>query len=61
MKLEVTEEFHDRVEDVIRAAGDILTVSDERGKELLAARVARALPEDEPKPAEPKKPARRKK
>ena len=46
MKLVITEEFHDRVADVIREAGDILTVSEERGKELLTARVCRVVPEE---------------
>lgn len=45
MKLVITEEFHDRVADVIRKAGDILTVSEERGKELLSARVCMISPE----------------
>lgn len=45
MKLVITEEFHDRVADVIREAGDILTVSEERGKELLSARVCMISPE----------------
>lgn len=57
MRLRITEEFHDKVEDVIRQPGDELTVSDERGAELLAARVCTQLPE-EPQ-AEPKKPAKR--
>ena len=46
MKLIITEKFHDRVADVIREAGDILTVSEERGRELLAARVCRIAPEE---------------
>ena len=54
MKLVITEEFHDRVADVIRETGDILTVSEERGKELLAARVCRVVPEEtETRTAEP--------
>lgn len=54
MKLVITEEFHDRVADVIREAGDILTVSEERGKELLTARVCRVAPEEtEARTAEP--------
>ena len=54
MKLVITEEFHDRVADVIREAGDILTVSEERGNELLAARVCRVAPEEtEARTAEP--------
>lgn len=54
MKLVITEEFHDRVADVIREAGDILTVSEERGKELLMARVCRVAPEEtEARTAEP--------
>jgi len=54
MKLVITEEFHDRVADVIREAGDILTVSEERGKELLTARVCRVVPEEtEARTAEP--------
>ena len=66
MKLVITEEFHDRVADVIREAGDILTVSEERGKELLTARVCRVAPEEtetrtaEPE-AEPKTAGKRKK
>ena len=54
MKLVITEEFHDRVADVIREAGDILTVSEERGKELLTARVCRVVSEEtEARTAEP--------
>jgi hypothetical protein len=58
MKLAVTEEFHDKVEDIIRHAGDVLTVSEARGAELLAARVCTQLPDEKPAGG-PKKPAKR--
>lgn len=55
MKLEVTEEYFDIEQETLKKPGDILNVSEERGKVLIAARVAEPTPEQ---PVE-KKPARK--
>lgn len=53
MKLKVTEEYFDIEQETLKKPGDILEVSEERGKVLLAARVCAELPEERPagKPA----------
>jgi hypothetical protein len=60
MKLEVTEEYFDIEQETLKEPGDILNVSEERGKTLLAARVCVAV-QGEPEAEKPaaKKPARK--
>lgn len=60
MKLKVTEEYFDIEQETLKKPGDILTVTEERGKTLLAARVCAEVPEEPEteKPA-PKRTARK--
>ena len=50
MKLKVLKKFHDKETDDLRNAGDIIEVSDKRGKEILASKmnVAELLEVGEP-------------
>ena len=50
IKLKVLKKFHDKETDDLRNAGDIIEVSDERGKEILASKmnVAELLEVGEP-------------
>lgn len=50
MKLKVLKKFHDKETDALHNAGDVIEVSDERGKEILASKynVAELLEVGEP-------------
>lgn len=54
MKIDITTAFYDRTDEMkLREAGKPLTVTEDRGAELIAARVAKAAAE--PAPSEPAK------
>ena len=61
MKLEVTEEYFDIEQETLKKPGDILNVSEERGKALLAAHVCEVCEAEAPKAEKPaaKKPTRK--